>query len=118
MSHVPRVRKITTKEQLDAILVAAKEDNDGCILPSHYVEKDGEIVGAASLAVVPVLLIWNHSKKVSPRDSIQLKHTYEALMEERGYKKFMILCNKNSPYNAHMKALGYKSVWDTEIFEN
>lgn len=118
MSFIPKVRKIESKEELQKVLALAREDNDSVVLPSHLVEKNGEIVGAASLAVVPVLMLWNHSQKVGPKDSIILKHTYEALMEERGIKKYIVLCNKNSPYNGKMKALGYRSIWETEIFEN
>lgn len=118
MSHIPKVRKIRSKDELDAVLAAAKKDSDGIVLPSHLVEKDGEIVGAASLAVVPVLMVWNSRGKIGPKESLILKQTYEALMEERGIQKYIVLCNKNSPYNPVMKSLGYRSVWETEIFEN
>lgn len=118
MSHIPKVRKIRTKEEIEAVLKAAREDSDGIVLPSHVVEKDGEIVGAASLAVVPVVMVWSHSKKLGPKESIILKHTYDALMEEKGLPKYIVLCNKHSPYNPVMKSLGFKSVWETEIFEN
>lgn len=118
MSFVPLVRKIKDQAELDAVLAAAKADNDGCVLPTHVVIKNGEIVGCASLAVLPVMMIWNHTTKINPRDSIQLKHTYDAIMEEKGTKQYAILCNKNSPYNASMKQLGFKPVWETEIFTN
>jgi hypothetical protein len=118
MSQVPKVRKIKDQAELDAIMAASKADNDGCLLPTHVVIKNGEIVGCASLAVLPVMMVWNHSTKVGPRDSIQLKHTYDAIMEEKGAKSYAILCNKQSPYNGHMKQLGFKPVWETQIFVN
>ena len=116
MSRVPKVQKIKTKEQMDAVLAASQADNDGCVYPSHVVMKNGEIVGSASIAVLPVLMLWHHSEKIGPRESMQLQNTYEAIMEERGVNQYIILCNKNSPYNSHMKAFGYENVWETEVF--
>lgn len=118
MSFLPKVKKIKDAAERDAVIKAARENNDGIVLPTHLVEKNGEIIGAASLAVVPVLMIWNHSEKATPKDSMILKNVYEAVMEERGITKYIVLCNKNSPYNGSMKSLGYKPVWETEIFEN
>ncbi len=117
MSLIPKLRRIRSKEEYDLALKLAKEDNDGVMLPTHVVEKNGEIVGAASLNLVPVVMLWHSSTKVGARDSLMLKPQYDALMEERtGGKTYAILCNKNSPYNPAMKSLGYQSVWETEVF--
>jgi hypothetical protein len=116
MSFVPKVRKIKDKEELAKVLQAAKEDNDGCSLPTHVVEKNDEIVGCASIALVPVLMMWHHTKKIGPKESMQLKNTYESILEEKGVNQYIILCNKNSPYNQHMEKFGYESVWETEVF--
>lgn len=118
MSHLPKVRKINSEAERQAVLAAAKADNDGIVLPTHLVEKNGEIVGAASLCVLPVLMVWSDSKKVGPKDSLILNHTYQAMLNDRGQNTYVILCNKHSPYNAHMKSFGYQSVWETEIFKS
>ena len=118
MSFVPKVRRIHNAQELSDVLALARENNDGCSLPTHVVEKNGEIVGCASVALVPVLMLWHHSNKIGPKESIQLKHTYESIMEEKGINSYIILCNKNSPYNQHMKTLGYQPVWETEVFTN
>lgn len=117
MSHLPNIRRIANQDELKRVLELARADSDGIEMPTHLVEKNGEIVGAASLNVLPVMMVWHHSQKVGPRDSIILKHTYDALMEERNNgKRYVILCNKQSPYNGAMKALGYTHIWETEIF--
>lgn len=117
MSHVPLIRRIRSKEEAQLILKCAAEDNDGIGLPTHVVIKNNEIVGAASLNVLSVLMAWNHSKKISPRDSIQIKHAYDAIMEEKtNGLPYIVLCNKMSPYNGVMKSLGYTPIWETEIF--
>lgn len=117
MSFVPKIRRIKSQEEYALALQLAKEDNDGVMLPTHVVEKNGEIVGAASLNQVPVVMLWHSSTKVGPKDSLILKAAYDALMEERtGGKTYAILCNKNSPYNPAMKSLGFQPVWATEVF--
>ena len=84
MSFVPKVRRIHNAQELSDVLALARENNDGCSLPTHVVVKNGEIVGCASIALVPVLMLWHHSDKIGPKESIQLKHTYESIMEEKG----------------------------------
>jgi hypothetical protein len=70
------------------------EDNDGCSLPTHVVEKNDEIVGCASIALVPVLMMWHHTKKIGPKESMQLKNTYESILEEKGVNQYIILCKQ------------------------
>jgi len=118
MSFVPKVRRIKDRAELDAVMAASRADNDGCVLPTHLVEKNGKIAGCASIALVPVLMLWHDSKAIGPKESLQLKHIYDALMEEKGQAQYIVLCNKNSPYNKHMKHFGYETVWDTEVFAN
>ena len=86
-------------------------------MPTHVVIKNGEIVGAGSLTLAPTVMIWNHSTKIGARDSIQLKHAYDAIMEEKtNGQPYIVLCNKTSSYNAVMKSLGFTPIWETEIF--
>jgi|694.fasta_scaffold127905_3 hypothetical protein len=117
MSYLPSVARIKNREELDAVLKAATEDNHSILLPTHVVRKNGEIVGAASMNAIPVMMIWNHSQRVGARDSIQIKHIHEAVMAEiTNGKAYVILCDKDSPYNPMMKSLGYKPFWETEVF--
>jgi hypothetical protein len=116
MSLLPKVRKIKDLETMQRVLAAARSDNDGCSYPSHYVEKNGEIVGCASVASVPVLMLWHDSKKIGPKESMQLQNTYETLIEEKGVPGYIIMCNKESPYHGHMQKFGYQPVWETDIF--
>jgi hypothetical protein len=38
-------------------------------------------------------------------------------METKGFPRYFIACNENSPYNSHMKRFGFNPIWKTEIFE-
>jgi hypothetical protein len=112
----PKFRLIQDAAERDRVIAAARADNDSIIHPSHLLERGGEIIGAASMAVVPLVMVWNDSRKISARDSLHLTRIYDAHMEAKGFKNFVMACNRRSPYNPHMKKLGYLPVWETEIF--
>jgi hypothetical protein len=116
MNPFPKFRLIQDAEENAKVVAAIKADNDNLIHPSHLLERGGEIIGAASMAVVPVVMVWNHSQIIGPRDSMHLTKIYDSVMETKGFRNFIIACNKNSPYNPHMKKLGYTPIWETEIF--
>ena len=117
MNPFPIVRAVKTLEQESRVLQAARENNHSMICPTHFVERNGEIIGASSLATVPLVLIWSHTEKLSARDSIHLKMVYDSIMETKGLPRYLVACDETSPYNAHMKRFGFKPFWKTEIFE-
>lgn len=113
----PRVTLIGSKEEEAGVLEAARADSDAICYPTHKVERDGEIIGAASIGRVPLLLLWSHSQKVRVRDSLHLKRIYDSIMETRGAPRYFVACNEHSPYHPHMRSLGFKPIWKTVIFE-
>jgi hypothetical protein len=117
MNSFPTVKLIQTLEQESNVLQAARANNDSIIHPTHVVERNGEIIGASSFGRIPILLLWNHTEKVSARDSMHLKRVYDSIMETKGFPRYFIACNENSPYNSHMKRFGFRPIWKTEIFE-
>lgn len=118
MSLVPIIRQIKTAEEQAAILKVAREDGDGVMFPSHVVVKNGEVVGAVSLGVIPFVALWHHSQKCGPKDSLILKSVYDAVMEQKGTPQYFIACNSKSPYLGHMEQLGYNPIWETNLFYN
>jgi hypothetical protein len=48
---------------------------------------------------------------------MHLKRVYDSIMETKGFPRYFIACNENSPYNSHMKRFGFRPIWKTEIFE-
>lgn len=97
-------------------MAAIRADDDNLSHASHVWERRGEIVGAASLWSVPVLLGWHHRERIGPRDSFHMLRVYESVFDAKGHTGFYILCNKKSPYSVHMAQFGYKSIWETEVF--
>ena len=116
MNFFPKFRQVDSPDEVKKVLAAIAADNDKLIAPNWVVERHGEIIGAASLGVVPLVMVWNHSQKITPKDSMHLKLAYDIAMEAKGHRQYWMACNKHSPYNAHMTQLGFKPIWETEIF--
>lgn len=112
----PIVKQIRSLDEYKAVAQAARDDNDAMEYPSHVVLRDGEIIGSAGIAVMPLLMVWNHTEKVRAAESMHLKRVYDSIMETKGFDKYFVACNKRSPYNGHMKKLGFAPIWETEIF--
>jgi len=112
------VRKIKSKEELDYASKVAEKDGHHVPYATHIIyNKEGEVVGLWSLASVPLVLVWHHTKEIKKIDSMYLAETYAALMDDKGYNDFFIACDKDSPYHKHMDKFGYESCnWDTSMF--
>ena len=112
----PTVHKIRSDAEARQVIEAARKDQDNLHFPTHAVRRSGEIIGAVSMAAVPLVLLWSHKEKVSARDSLHLKRVYDAIMEEKGHRAYYIACNDRSPYAPHMERFGFKPVWRSTIF--
>lgn len=116
MNPFPRLRKIVDEAERQKVYAAIKADNDNLNHASHVWERGGEIVGAASIGAVPVLLGWHHQSKINARDSFHMFRVYESVFDEKGTTGYYVLVNKGSPYNSFMHQFGFKSIWQTEVF--
>jgi hypothetical protein len=112
----PKIRKILTVEDQQKAIEAARADNDNMVFPTHIVEKKGEVVGAWSMAGVPLVMTWQKSDSVTARESLILKNTIDSIMDDRGTSSYFIACNSNSNYYDHMQKFGFEPVWPTNIF--
>ena len=113
---VIKIRKIKTEQDYKFVSKAVAENGHQLPYATHALYKDGEVVGAWSLASMPLVLVWHHTEKMKKIDSIYNNETIAALMDEKGYERFFIACDKDSPYYEHMEKFGYKQVWETVMF--
>tara|TARA_R110002051_G_scaffold270977_1_gene331407 strand:- start:590 stop:952 length:363 start_codon:yes stop_codon:yes gene_type:complete len=112
------VRKIKTKKEYEYVSKVAKKDGHSLPNATHVLyNKEGDVVGLWSLASIPLVLVWSDTKKIKKIDSMYHNETLHALMDEKGYKEFLIACDKDSPYYRYMDKFGYESLdWETCMF--
>ena len=116
MNPLPRLRKIVDEAERQKVYEAAKADEDGVDHVTHVWTRGGEIIGAASMAAVPVILGWHHRARMSARDSFHCFRIYESVMDQMGFPKYWTLVNARSPYQDHMEKFGFKPIWETKLF--
>lgn len=120
ITHEPdtrmRIRPFTHGD-LHKVLTAAMQDGHSVLKPTHVVERSGEVIGAIEIASVPLIHLWCHTKKVTPKDSIRIRDFFENMA---GTKMFVLPCSKNSPYLEHMEQRGerdgYECIGEYKIF--
>lgn len=110
MYHVekqfPQVRPLRTVEEFQRLREAAAEDAHDINSPTHYVEKDGKIIGCFNIG--PVVMWWGHTKLCSVRDSIMVFTIMEAMQRNAGIQEYIMPCVNNSPLKSYMPGLGFK----------
>lgn len=93
---------------------AAAEDNH-YMSPTHFVLKDGEIVGCFNIG--PTVHWWMHSKKTRREDSRFAFCALDTLQRQSGLDHYLILCNHDSPYYPVVEEFGFSRVVEnTSVF--
>lgn len=110
-----RVRPLGSQTEVDQLVEAAKSDNHIVLFPTHAVWKGGEIVGYGSINNTPMVNVWLHSKRIAPRDSIQLLGIAEALASSQGLKHIVMPCADTSPFFPMMEKLGFERLGFTSL---
>lgn len=116
MNIIPKVIPIRTEEVRNSVIAEGKCDNHDVSVATHYLEKKGEIAGAWNLGAIPLVMNWQHSKKITPKDSMYLQSTLDLIMAEKGHKVYLSACATDSPYRPYMEKLGYSLVMSSDIF--
>lgn len=116
MNAIPKVLPVDSTELRAKVIKEGQADNHDVSVATHYLQKNNEIVGAWNLGALPLVMNWQHSEKVSSRDSLYLQSTLDALMLEKGHKLYLSACAQDSPYRPYMEKLGYSLVMSSDIF--
>ncbi len=104
---------IKTREEFENVCHAAiRDDRHNTIQPSHWVQKDGHIVGAVSIG--PTVWWWLNSA-LDKRDSYEMWVAVETLLRDRGISQYIILLPHDSPYNRVVDSAGFEKIEDTQI---
>jgi len=104
MSNTIKIRPFQP-EDMDKLVKAATEDGHAVYFPSFVWEKDGEIVGYSSVAV-PVVLTWQHSKKMNAGDSLKALGFMEGVLS--AFPFVCLPCDPESPFMRFLPKQGYQ----------
>lgn len=119
-SFVASLHPIRTKEQLDAVLAKAKQDEHSCLSPTHYIEKGGEVVGHVSIGVGVMPFIMSHFSKLDmvAEDTTTILNIIENVLVLTGAKGFYTMVPQSSPNYVtinHPKT-GFKNLGEGNLF--
>lgn len=128
MKNFVSIRPITSQAELDEVVKAAAADKHTAIRPTHVFRKNGEVVGYASICqLVPLVPnpivqsvqwhVWFHTQKLGPRDSFTIINDLENFMAcSTTASTALVPCDRNSPFDALMTAMGYSPIIDTRLW--
>ena len=95
---------------------AALADAHNIMGPTHVMERDGEIIGYASIGSIPMINIWLDSHKQRPRDAITALNMIENEAARMGYRVVAVPCWEKSPFRKLMERFGYKFLMESGWF--
>lgn len=108
------IRPIPNQENLNQCFEQAKLDGHSLVVPTHEVTLDGELRG--TLSEIPTFLIWMHTKRNGPKDTLALQKALEHYTRMRGTKFVCVPCREDSPYFKIMEGRGYVNCGPTTLF--
>lgn len=104
---------------LEELARLAQADNHELIAPSHVFIKDGEMIGCASMATVPLVLPWFHTARCQAADSLYMINQMENLMANllplNGGDLVCVPFVKGSPFEPYIERLGYVNAGEVNI---
>lgn len=108
---------MSSETDLRRLIESARSDNHLPIVPSHLAEKDGEVIGYASIGLVPMIFTWVHSSKVRARESFALLARVEQEAAARAPCGVICTpCGFASPFHKFMPKLGYTPCGEGSFF--
>ena len=97
MTELIKIRSCVEGDLETLIKNAKADEHSGVYFPTDVFVKGGEIVGYNSIGAVPMVLSWQHRKKMGPLDSALVLGNI--LGTTRQYKHICIPCDPDSPYH-------------------
>lgn len=97
------VHPIDSQEVYKQVMEAASADGHGPYMPTHYVQKNGEIIGAFSTQS-PTVFWWMSEKKATRKDSLLAFQSLDTLMNNLQLSEYLLPCEPESPYFELMKS--------------
>ena len=101
------LRKIKSLAEAPGLREAARFEKHGVLAPSHVVERDGRLVGYASLNRLPLLTGWLSDEEVSQAEGREIIAQLEAEARAAGLTELFFPCTPDCRFLPDMAAMGY-----------
>ena len=92
-----QIYPINTRENLDKVMQAGRDDMRQLLYPTHAVVKNEEIVGAFCTSS-PTVFWWMNPNKVTNRDSVIVFQSLVTLLNNNKTESYIIPCHPKSSY--------------------
>ena len=110
MTQFTQVVPIASAEEYRAAVAAAAADQHELYAPTHTFQRDGEIVGAVSLASCVLAMPWFHTAKMGRRESFSVINAMQNTLRMQKVGHVCIPVGPQSPFNKVMQPLGFTSL--------
>lgn len=105
-----KILPIKDQQTAQYVLEQAAKNGHLLIQPTHYIQKNQELIGAFNLARLPVCNFWMHTERAQIRDSLIAMNVGENLLAAQNQEILTVLCTKDSPFRSLIERLGYKQM--------
>jgi len=112
---MPEILRIQNQDDFKATVQAAEADEHIVLNPTHMLVRNNEVIGGWSLGGTPLVTIWNHTQKISARDTMMMNPVLDSIMKQQT-TSYLIACTESSPYNKYMEKLGYGPTWAANLY--
>lgn len=104
------LRPIRDREA-EVLAPLAKADNHALIAPTHVFVKGAELIGYASVGMVPLVLPWFDTRRCKAADSLyfinQMENLVANAMPQNGQDLLCVPFVETSPFAPYIAKLGY-----------
>lgn len=97
MNELIKIRPFVPEDMKVLTANALADEHSGVYFPTDVFVKGGEIVGYNSIGAIPMVLSWQHRKKMGPLDSALVLGNI--LGATRQFKHICLPCDPDSPYH-------------------
>lgn len=102
-----KIKPILDQKLAECVMKASRENGHLIFQPTHYVEKNGDIIGAFNVGQVPISTFWMHTEKAQIRDSFTTITVAENIARARRDNIILLLSKPESPFSRLISQIGY-----------
>lgn len=101
---------------LGPLVKIVEDDGHSVLRPTHVAIRNGEFIGYASIAAVPMVVFFMHSGKSRAINTFKMERFCEDELRNAGLPIVCAPCAPTSPIHPFMQKLGFTSFGNMDMF--